>query len=173
MSCKNLIIFCTNPVYVMGRSSSVHQSFANLSKFSFPFNSAPWILNSSRSLLLYIYACIIVSSVGCRMCVPWQWGEVQDQWDWICRDGPWLLQPPISPLSPKNISSTLLLWAIGIRLAVMEIGPTFSKRHLTLLCNFFTDLLFARPSNLCSKESQEEHEWCYEGRHFLYHHWFT
>jgi len=70
MSCKNLIIFCTNPVYVMGRSSSVHQSFASLSKFSFPFNCAPRILNSSRSLLLYIYiyiyiyACVVVSSIA-------------------------------------------------------------------------------------------------------------
>lgn len=96
------------------------------------------------------------------ICVPWQRGEVQDQWDWIYRDDPQLFWPPISPLSPVNISSMLLSWDVGTRSAVMEIGPTFSKRSLTLLC-FFTDFLFPRPSHLFSKELQKEHEWCYEG----------
>ncbi len=70
------------------------------------------------------------------ICVPWQWGEVQDQWDWICRDDTQLFWPSISPLLPVNISSMLLSWDVGTRSAVMEIGPTFIKRSLTLLCYF-------------------------------------
>ncbi len=43
------------------------------------------------------------------ICVPWQRGEVQDQWDWICRDDPQLFWPPISPVTCKHLKYASLM----------------------------------------------------------------